>query len=72
MPIFDYKCEECAHEEELLILPKETPVEVCPKCGSTKFVRLVSAPTFVLKGGGWYKDLYGSTKNAVSGDSSKS
>jgi hypothetical protein len=38
-------------------------VEKCPKCAKTTAHRLISAGTnFILKGGGWYSDLYASPK----------
>ena len=41
----------------------EPPLEVCPKCGKPTAQRLISAGTgFILKGGGWYSDLYSSAK----------
>ncbi|AKF05314.1 Hypothetical protein DB32_002463 [Sandaracinus amylolyticus] len=36
----------------------ENPVKVCPKCGAEKAKRLISGGNFMLKGEGWYKDLY--------------
>ena len=35
--------------------------EICPECGKPAAHRLISAGTnFILKGGGWYSDLYAS------------
>lgn len=53
MPIFDLKCQECDHVFEFLVRNDE---EVqCPECHSSNTERLMSAPSFILKGGGWYK-----------------
>ncbi len=38
----------------------------CEKCGG-ELVRVISASSFVLKGGGWYKDAY-SKKPGSDGD----
>ena len=38
----------------------DPPVERCPECGSLEAQRKVSVSAFHLKGGGWYKDGYGS------------
>jgi hypothetical protein len=38
-------------------------VELCPACARTEAHRLISRGTnFILKGGGWYSDLYASPK----------
>jgi len=42
MPIYEYICRECAHEfEELVFSWTETPA--CPKCGSNRVEKLMSA-----------------------------
>ena len=33
----------------------EAPLRKCPECGKSRLRRLVSAPTFRLKGSGWYE-----------------
>jgi putative FmdB family regulatory protein len=38
----------------------DAPVKKCPACGALKARRQISRTSFVLKGGGWYSDLYGS------------
>jgi putative FmdB family regulatory protein len=50
MPIYEYKCEKCAHEFEQLIFSGETPE--CPTCGDSKVCRLMSSCGFVSKGAG--------------------
>jgi predicted nucleic acid-binding Zn ribbon protein len=40
---------------------KDPPMKKCEKCGG-KLEKQLSASGFVLKGGGWYKDLYASSK----------
>jgi putative FmdB family regulatory protein len=40
MPIFEYRCRACAHEFELLVLPKTTPA--CPSCGSADLEKRLS------------------------------
>ena len=38
--------------------------ETCPHCGAHNTLsRLLSRTSFVLKGGGWYADLYSSNKS---------
>lgn len=41
MPLFEFYCEECQHQAEQLVGRSEKPV--CPKCGSKKLEKLMSA-----------------------------
>jgi putative FmdB family regulatory protein len=51
---------------------KDAPLKDCPACHEPKLERLISATSFQLKGGGWYKDLYSSSKPAGSPPDKKS
>lgn len=62
MPIYEYACEKCGHEFERSQRITEDPVKTCPSCKAKKVRRLISRTAFVLKGGGWYSDLYSSSK----------
>jgi putative FmdB family regulatory protein len=62
MPVYEYQCTACSHEFEREQRISEDPVKKCPKCGKLKVKRLISRTSFVLKGSGWYSDLYGSAK----------
>ncbi len=65
MPIYEYECSACGQQFEEWQKMSDPPVRTCPKCGETgdgKVQRLISATAFHLKGGGWYKDLYSSSK----------
>jgi putative FmdB family regulatory protein len=33
----------------------DAPLKKCPSCGKSQLTRLMSAPVFRLKGGGWYE-----------------
>jgi putative FmdB family regulatory protein len=74
MPTYDYQCGKCGVEFEREQRITEPPVKTCPKCKSRQVKRLLSAPGFILKGGGWYADGYGSggKKASSSSDSSSS
>ena len=64
MPTYEYGCTACGDQWEELQRITEPPIEVCPKCGKNTAQRLISAGTgFILKGGGWYSDLYSSAKS---------
>jgi putative FmdB family regulatory protein len=64
MPTYEYQCQACSHEMEAFQSIKDAPLKECPKCHELKLERLISGGTFHLKGGGWYKDLYSSSKPA--------
>lgn len=70
MPTYDYQCEKCGFEFEREQRITEDPIKTCPECKARKVKRLLSAPGFILKGGGWYADGYGSSgKSGGKGDS---
>jgi len=54
MPIYEYRCETCGHQEEFLQKVSEPPLAECPACGKKTFNKLLSAAGFQLKGSGWY------------------
>ena len=65
MPIYEYRCGKCGHEQEFLQKISERPIAKCPACGSAKFQKQLSAAGFQLKGSGWYAtDFKGGTKPA--------
>ncbi len=58
---YEYVCQACGHQWEAEQSIKDNPLKKCEACGEDKAKRLVSGGTgFLLKGGGWYADLYGS------------
>jgi putative FmdB family regulatory protein len=68
MPVYEYICKGCDHEFEREQRISDNPIRKCPACGAMKAKRLISRTSFVLKGGGWYSDLYSSNRS----DSKKS
>ncbi len=67
MPTYNYACEACGHEWELEQRISENPVKKCPECGKMKARRMISGSgNFILKGAGWYSDLYHKPKTASS------
>jgi putative FmdB family regulatory protein len=54
MPIYEYRCDECGHQEEHLQKISERPLAKCPACGKKAYKKLLSAAGFQLKGSGWY------------------
>jgi putative FmdB family regulatory protein len=65
MPTYEYVCASCNNAWEELQKISEPAVTVCPKCEQSTAKRQISGGTFILKGGGWYADLYSSTKPAA-------
>jgi putative FmdB family regulatory protein len=71
MPIYEYSCGDCGKLIDVLQKVDDPVPEKCEGCGAVgKMGRVVSRTSFVLKGGGWYSDLYGSTKKDGSSGSS--
>jgi putative FmdB family regulatory protein len=69
MPVYEYACRACGHEFEREQRISDAPIKKCPKCGALQAKRLISRTSFVLKGGGWYNDLYATPKpKSESGD----
>jgi putative FmdB family regulatory protein len=65
VPIYEYLCEGCGRISEVIQKMTEPGPRSCPECDSQKIARLVSRSAFQLKGGGWYADLYSSTKKGA-------
>lgn len=57
MPIYEYKCEKCGIEQEVMQKITEKPLTKCQSCGG-KLKKLISNTSFVLKGSGWYVTDY--------------
>lgn len=54
MPIYEYVCEACGAEQEVLQKLSAPILTRCPVCGAEAFAKKVSLPSFRLKGAGWY------------------
>src|SRR6202012_6154555 len=48
-------CNNCGHTLEAMQKITEAPLRKCPHCGKSQLQKLMSAPVFRLKGGGWYE-----------------
>lgn len=55
MPFYEYECQACKFYTEVMQKISDAPLTKCPSCGKKKLKKLVSAPVFRLKGGGWYE-----------------
>ena len=75
MPIYEYRCQSCGHQQEFLRKVSDAPLTTCPQCGKPSLTKLLSAAGFQLKGSGWYATDFkgsGSKPAAKSGEDSKS
>jgi putative FmdB family regulatory protein len=70
MPLYEYECLACKKHTEKIQKFSDPEITTCPHCGG-ELKRVITAPAFALKGGGWYADGYGSAKPAAAaGESS--
>lgn len=58
MPTYEYSCNACKHGFETEQRITADPLRTCPKCAKDELIRLVGTGNFILKGSGWYSDLY--------------
>ena len=71
MPIYEYVCQSCGKEFEEMQRFSDAPLEQCLCDEKAPVQRKVSKSAFHLKGGGWYKDGYGSAKPESSEEGNK-
>lgn len=73
MPIYEYSCESCGNTVDVMQKVNDPGPAQCQSCGKQGTMkRVVSRTSFVLKGGGWYSDLYSSVKKSDSKSEGKS
>ena len=65
MPLYEYKCEACAHRFERIQKFSDPPIETCPQC-SGQVKKLLSAPAIQFKGSGFYITDYGKSGSGES------
>jgi putative FmdB family regulatory protein len=63
MPFYEYQCNNCGHALEAMQKVNDSPLRKCPECGKSTLQRLMSAPVFRLKGGGWYETDFKTDKD---------
>ncbi len=57
MPLYDFKCKDCGHKEEIFVKLDEKDPN-CAKCNK-KMDKIIASVPFILKGSGWASDSYG-------------
>ncbi|MEL7297526.1 MAG: zinc ribbon domain-containing protein [Pseudomonadota bacterium] len=63
MPIYEYVCKACGAETDALQKIADAPLTDCPSCGASELKRKISAPSFRLKGQGWYETDFKTDKD---------
>jgi len=62
---YEYLCASCGHAWEVEQRISDQPLTHCPNCQQETAKRqILGGVGFILKGGGWYSDLYSSKKPA--------
>jgi len=54
MPLYEYRCEACGQQFEVIRKFSDPELEVCTLCGKGPVQRLMSSPAIQFKGTGWY------------------
>jgi putative FmdB family regulatory protein len=70
VPLYEYRCKNCAHQFEKIQSFSAPEEKECPVCKG-ELERLISAPAIQFKGAGWYVTDYagkGSSKNTAKTD----
>ena len=69
MPIYEYACQSCGFEKDVLQKMSDAPLTICPECSKETFSKQISAPGFRLSGSGWYETDFktGKKKNLTGG-----
>ena len=58
MPLYEYQCDSCGAQFELIRKFSDPPLHVCPTCKAEGLRKLLSSPAFQFKGSGFYATDY--------------
>jgi len=69
MPIYEYQCDTCGAQRELILKHGEVARPTCTACRK-RMRRVISKTAFILKGSGWYVTDYPSDarKKGIEGE----
>lgn len=70
MPIYEYQCQSCGHQLEVIQKFSDEPLVDCPACATPRLEKLISASAFRLSGSGWYETDFkaGNKRNLASSE----
>ena len=68
MPIYPYICNACGHEFDQLQKIGDEPLRQCPQCREETLRKKLTAPSFRLKGTGWYETDFKDKQAKKDGD----
>lgn len=70
MPIYEFACQDCGHEFEIIQSFSDNSTPACPNCQGRHVQRRLSAPAIHFKGSGWYiTDSKNAAKGSATGPS---
>lgn len=69
MPIYEYVCEKCGSQIEVIQKVGDAPLKRCQKCRG-KLEKIISRTSFTLKGSGWYQTDYSKKSDSSNRDKS--
>ena len=69
MPIYEYLCDSCGSQREIILKHGEVARPTCTSCRK-RMRRVISKTAFILKGSGWYVTDYpsDSRRKGIEGD----
>lgn len=68
MPIYEYRCNDCGRNFEVVQRMADDPVTVCEVCGGS-VSRVLYAPAIHFKGSGFHNTDYGTKRRPAGGES---
>ena len=68
MPIYEYRCTSCGHQQEFLQKVSDALLTVCTACAKPTFAKMLTAAGFQLKGSGWYATDFKSKSRTKPGE----
>jgi putative FmdB family regulatory protein len=54
VPIYEYRCSRCGHQQEYIQKVSDPVLTTCPACARETYGKMLTAAGFQLKGSGWY------------------
>ncbi len=67
MPIYEYRCNDCGRQFEVVQRMTDDPVTVCEACGGA-VSRVLYAPAIHFKGSGFHNTDYGTKRRPAGAD----